>query len=78
MNDKMKEYSVNEWLWMVQNCDVLYTNSYHGVCFGLLFNKKMNIANVNDFRVRNLFSLLNVEFENNEFDYQSFLKNVDI
>lgn len=78
MSGKIKEYSVNEWLWMVQNCCVLHTNSYHGVCFGLMFNKKMKIANVDDFRVRNLFSLLNVEFENNEFDYQSFMKNMNI
>lgn len=32
---------IREFLWMMSNCDMLYTNAFHGTVFGILFGKKI-------------------------------------
>lgn len=34
---------IEEFLGLVQNCKYLFTNSYHGICFGIIFNKPLYI-----------------------------------
>ena len=32
--------TVNEWLWLFDNSDSVLTDSFHGACFSIIFNKK--------------------------------------
>ena len=36
---KYPEYSVEDWLYAIKNCNFFITDSFHGVCFALIFNK---------------------------------------
>ena len=65
-------YSVEEWLWLVYNCKTIYTNSFHGCCFGLMFNKRIIIENEKDYRIKNLFSMLGADM------YDKQMTNYDI
>lgn len=47
------EFSPSEFLWLVDNCRNLYTNSFHGLAYGLLFGKK-SIRFVRDERTNSL------------------------
>lgn len=31
--------SVEEWLWYIENCSIMITDSFHGMCMALVFNK---------------------------------------
>lgn len=38
--DRMSgEYNVEDWLKLIKECDYFITDSFHGVCFALIFNK---------------------------------------
>ena len=40
--------SVEEWLYNIKNCKLLLTDSFHGVCFAIIFNKPfICLANIN-------------------------------
>ena len=75
MLTKHKIYTVPEWLWLVSNCETIYTNSFHGVCFGLIFNKRI-VCN-NDYRINNLLSLLNVRLENGYADFSKLNQQIE-
>lgn len=36
---KRKKISVEDWLYNVKNCDFFVTDSFHGTCFAIIFNK---------------------------------------
>lgn len=35
-NDKN---DIEDWLWTIKNCELLITDSFHGICFAIIFNK---------------------------------------
>ena len=37
--NKIINYSVEDWLYVIKNCNFLITDSFHGVCFAIIFNK---------------------------------------
>lgn len=57
-------FSIEDWLNMIKNCKFLITNSYHAMCFAIIFNKPF-IALSKDMgassRFESLFELLNIE-----------------
>ena len=34
-----KQTSIEDWLWTIKNCELLITDSFHGSCFAIIFNK---------------------------------------
>ena len=34
-----EEISIEDWLWTIKNCELLITDSFHGSCFAIIFNK---------------------------------------
>lgn len=34
-----KSFSIEDWLYMIKNCDFFISDSFHGTCFAMLFNK---------------------------------------
>lgn len=38
---------VEEWLYKIKNCNFFITDSYHGVCFAIIFNKQFVCVNKN-------------------------------
>ncbi len=55
--------SVQEWLWRIKNCKFFVTDSYHGSCFAIIFNKPFVCINPNKStttRMRSLFDLLKI------------------
>lgn len=55
--------SIQEWLWRIKNCKFLVTDSYHGSCFAIIFNKPFICVNPNKgttTRMRSLFDLLKI------------------
>lgn len=63
------KYNVEDWLYTVKNCKFFITDSFHGVCFALIFNKPF-ICIVNESRGIARFSSLV-----NTFKINNFIKN---
>lgn len=63
LNLAYSNISVEEWLCAIKDCKLLITNSYHGVCFAVIFNKPfICIAEKERQRTRfdSLFKTLNI------------------
>ena len=62
--------SIEQWLNNIRCCDMVITDSYHGVVFSIIFGKKFkfmgNSIRGND-RIDSLFSILGID-ENNTLD----------
>ena len=39
LNKDNNEDSIEDWLWTIKNCELLITDSFHGSCFAIIFNK---------------------------------------
>ena len=39
LNRDNNEDSIEDWLWTIKNCELLITDSFHGSCFAIIFNK---------------------------------------
>lgn len=58
-------YGPSEFLWLIDNCEVLFTDSFHGCCFSVIFRKsckwfsrqEKNVENMNS-RMETLFKKL--------------------
>lgn len=48
--------SVYEFLWYINNCEVLYTDSFHGTIFSLIFHKNFWVVSENNIRIESLLS----------------------
>ena len=58
------EISVEDWLFAIKNCSFFITDSFHGVCFALIFNKSfICIANKKRgySRLKSLFKMFNID-----------------
>lgn len=54
---------IEEWLWQIKNAKLLVTDSYHGSCFAILFNRPFVCINPNvrtQTRMRSLFAQLGI------------------
>ncbi|WP_083818247.1 polysaccharide pyruvyl transferase family protein [Brachyspira intermedia] len=38
------EYTIEDWIYKIRNCKYLITNTFHGFCFGLYFNRNIIIS----------------------------------
>ena len=57
------DYSVEDFLYYIKNCKYLITDSFHGTCLGLIFNKNIIISlnNRANYRILSLTKLFNIE-----------------
>lgn len=56
--------SVEEWLFRVKNCKFFVTDSFHGSCFAIIFNKPFVCVNTNtrtSTRMLSLFDMLGIK-----------------
>ena len=65
-NNNADNVPPDEFLWLVSHCRKLKTTSFHGVAFGVIFQKPMQICDnkAADSRIKNLISLLGLECKN--------------
>ncbi|AEM22075.1 coenzyme F420 hydrogenase/dehydrogenase beta subunit domain protein [Brachyspira intermedia PWS/A] len=55
-------YELEDWLYIIKNCKYLITDSYHGFCFGLYFNKNILIKiDSGSSRLLSLMRMFNLE-----------------
>ena len=56
----------------------LHTNSFHGLCFALMFRiKEVRIQNIEDHRIRNLISMLGIRFDGDKIaNYDEIIANI--
>ncbi|WP_297249419.1 polysaccharide pyruvyl transferase family protein, partial [uncultured Brachyspira sp.] len=89
-----KDFSIEDWLYMIKNCDFFISDSFHGTCFAMIFNKPFILIINNGARSKyesliRMFELENRTVEhfediiNNdnlfkEMDYSSINKIIDI
>lgn len=43
MVDYMNEPAIEEWLAMIKGCEIFLTDSFHGICFALIFEKQFAV-----------------------------------
>ncbi len=57
-----KKVNVEDWLSYIKNSNFVITNSFHGVCFCIIFNKQFVFVSEtnNDARILSLFNLLEI------------------
>ena len=63
-NAKLNGPKIEDWLQSIAECDVLYTDSYHGMCFAILFNKQFILFDTSGDlfeRCKSLMKLLGIE-----------------
>lgn len=56
--------SPENWLYAIKNCELFVTNSYHGVCFAIIFNKPFICLSKDtgkSTRFESLFDILNIK-----------------
>ena len=75
-----KKYSVEQWLSYIKNSKFVITDSYHGVCFAIIYNKPFVFINTNrggNDRFDTLFSKLNIKnrtiYHNDNFEGKDYL-----
>lgn len=60
----LKDVGIEDFIYLIKNCSFLFTDSHHGVCFGLIYHKNFaTVANARRGRTRfdSLFKLLHME-----------------
>ncbi len=55
-----RDVSVEEWLWRIKNCKLFITDSFHGVCFAIIFNVPFICVNPNVMTSARMISLLDL------------------
>lgn len=80
--------SPEEWIFLFDNADTIFTDSFHGMCFSIQFTKKLFVfdrkgsgtfGNMNS-RTKDLLSIFNLEndFKNNNMSFDLSLKSDEI
>lgn len=67
---------VEEWLAEINNCDLFITDSFHGICFAIIFNKPFICINKNKVTMERMESLLEMFGIKNRL-YDSF-ENINV
>ncbi|WP_297208540.1 polysaccharide pyruvyl transferase family protein, partial [uncultured Brachyspira sp.] len=52
-----KSFSIEDWLYMIKNCDFFISDSFHGICFAIIFNKPFILV-INDGAISKYKSLI--------------------
>ena len=79
-----KDMSIQNWLWQLNNCEFFVTDSFHGCCFAIIFNKQFVCVNSNTkilARMESLFKMLGIEnrlYKNfDEIDYEIIKQKIN-
>lgn len=73
--------SIPQWLKLIDEAEYVFTNSYHGCIFSILFNKEFYYINQKKYiskpniRITSLFDTLNIQDRVFKGDYKSIKKN---
>lgn len=73
------DVGMEEWLGYIQNAEAVFTNSFHGCCFSLLFEKSFFAGRRNGQKVPNFLATFGLEDRRfgPESDIDNFLDNID-
>ena len=72
-----KSVSVEDWLYMIKNCDFFISDSFHGICFAIIFNKPFILV-INDGVISKYASLIRMfNIESRTVNYFSEIVNND-
>ncbi|WP_050637183.1 polysaccharide pyruvyl transferase family protein [Candidatus Stoquefichus sp. SB1] len=68
---------VNTFLSLIDNCEAIVSNSFHGISFGLIFEKPVHIFDTekNDLRIKNIVEIFNLENRLIDLEYPNILDN---
>lgn len=84
----LKIVSPQEWLGFFQNAECIFTNSFHGICFSIIFNKEFYVSlkkNTNDSRLIDCLKMFSLtdriiaeDFKRKTIDYEPIDDRLEI
>ena len=66
------DVGVDEWLWYIQNADYFFTNSFHGCCFSIIFEKNFFVGERGGDKIENLLGFFGIK-DRRPADYNMLL-----
>lgn len=69
-------YGPSEFLWLIDNCETLFTDSFHGCCFSVIFRKPCKWFSRQGKNVKNMNSRMETLFEKLELS-DKFIGNIE-
>lgn len=66
--DSAYNYGPSEFLWLVDNCELMLTDSFHGCCFSIIFNKPFRWFSRCEEGVLSMNSRIDTLFDKLQFD----------
>lgn len=72
-------YTPEEFLWLCLNCRSIHTNSFHGFCFSVMFNKDVAVYDVGNYRISSIAKTLGISFGSSGkamYDYNKVLEKI--
>lgn len=64
-----KDIGIREFIWMIRNCNTIYTTAYHGTIFGMIFGKKIYNNFTQQYKTQQMLNIFNAYTENNIIYY---------
>lgn len=71
------DIGIEEWLGYILHAECIFTNSFHGSCFSILFEKKFFVGRRNGDKLSNLLEMFGLE-ERRVADYHELISRKDI
>lgn len=56
------DIGIEEWIGYIRDAECIFTNSFHGTCLSIIFNKRFYVGNRHGDKVANLLSLTGLEW----------------
>ncbi len=76
LNDSAYNYGPSEFLWLVDNCELMLTDSFHGCCFSVIFNKPFRWFSRCEEHISSMNSRMETLFEKLQLD-DKFIGNTE-
>lgn len=70
------QYGPSEFLWLIDNCEILFTDSFHGCCFSVIFRKPCKWFSRQEKYVKSMNSRMETLFEKLELS-DKFIGNIE-
>lgn len=78
ININNSNLELEDWLKAIKNCKLLVTDSFHGICFALLFNKQFICVNMNNSSIRLLSLCRTFNISDYIWNFGEDIKNEDL
>ena len=70
------QYGPSEFLWLIDNCEALFTDSFHGCCFSVIFRKPCKWFSRQEKNIKSMNSRMETLFEKLELS-DKFIGNIE-